>query len=372
MASNVEFIIGLLALSKAPLIGATRLRALVSCFHTPAQVCKATPAELMRVEGIGETIAESLYAYLRSAAFQNDRAMAEAQVEKAEKLGVKILTLWDSEYPTLLKHIYDAPPYLFVRGTLYQDALRIAVVGTRHPTEYGKNVTKKITAALSQAQVEVVSGLAFGIDSIAHQTALESGARTVAVLGSGVDAIYTDPKGKLYPRIIENGAIVSEEWLSTAPVAENFPKRNRIISGLSQGVLIVESDIKGGAMITAKYALEQNREVFAVPGSIYSHKSNGTNTLIRESGAKLVMSAEDILSELRIQTATTTAAPTLPLPDLSDEELKVYQKLSDTPMHIDDLCEATGLDVSDVLIILFELELKNCVKQLPGKFFQRS
>jgi DNA processing protein len=218
----------------------------------------------------------------------------------------------------------------------------------------------------------VVSGLAFGIDMIAHQTALESGARTLAVLGSGVDAIYTDPKGKLYPRIIENGAIVSEEWLTTAPMAENFPKRNRIISGLSQGVLIVESDVRGGAMITAKYALEQNREVFAVPGSIYSHKSNGTNTLIRESRAKLVISAEDILSELRIETTAKPKAQTLPLPDLSDEELKVYQKLSDTPMHIDDLCEATGLDVSDVLIILFELELKNSVKQLPGKFFQRS
>lgn len=370
--SDAAFILELLALSRAPSIGAARLRAVVSFFHDPSRARDATPSELMRIEGIGEQIAHSLYTYLRSADYRAARIAAERQLEQAQKLGAKILTLWDSAYPTLLKDIYDAPPYLFVRGTLTQHALRIAVVGTRHPTEYGKNVTRKLTAALANARAEIVSGLAFGIDILAHQTALESGTRTLAVLGSGVDTIYTDPKGKLYPKIIEHGAILSEEWLGTVPIAENFPKRNRIISGLSQGVLIVESDVKGGAMITARYALDQNREVFAVPGSIYSHKSNGTNALIRDSRAKLVMSAEDMLSELHMETRSMPEAPTLTLPDLSPEELKVYQALSDTPMHIDELCDSTGLDVSDALIILFELELKNCAKQLPGKFFQRA
>lgn len=369
--SDGAFLLDLLALSKAPLIGAARLRTLVSFFHEPSRACDATPSELMRIEGIGEQIARSLYAYLRSDDYRAARIAAERQLEQAEKLGANILTLWDSAYPTLLKNIYDAPPYLFVRGTLAQNALRIAIVGTRHPTEYGKNVTKKLTAALALAGAEIVSGLAFGVDTLAHQTALEAGTRTLAVLGSGVDAMYTDPKGKLYPRIIERGAILSEEWLGTAPVAENFPKRNRIISGLSQGVVIVESDVKGGAMITAKYALEQNREVFAVPGSIYSHKSNGTNALIRDSRAKLVMSAEDILSELRVEARAKPTPASLPLPNLSPEELRLYNALSDAPTHIDDLCDRTGLDVSDALIILFELELKNCAKQLPGKFFQR-
>lgn len=374
MPSDAEFLVALLALSQAPLIGAARLRALVSAFGTPQHIREASPLQLQRVAGIGERVAAMLYTYLHSAAYTQAQANAEAQLEQCQKLGVRVLTLWDESYPVLLKEVYDAPPYLFVRGTLRPEAFRIAVVGTRHPTEYGKNATRKLVSALATAQAEIVSGLAFGIDTVAHQTALDAGLRTIAVLGSGVDAIYTDPKGKLYPRIIEHGAIVSEEWLGTAPAAENFPKRNRIISGLAHGVVIVESDISGGAMITAKYALEQNREVFAVPGSIFSHKSNGTNALIRDGGAKLITKVEDILSELscakQVQ-PNASVVQTLPL-DLSPDELKVCQLLSDAPMHIDDLCDATGLDLSDLLVVLFELEIKQCIKQLPGKFFQRA
>ncbi|MCS7012846.1 MAG: DNA-processing protein DprA [Chloroherpetonaceae bacterium] len=373
MSSDADFLITLLALSKAPSIGAVRLRALVSAFGTPQRICAASRMELQRISGIGARLADILYAYLHGPAFAQAKAAAEAQLERCQKLGAAILTFWDADYPTILKETYDAPPYLFVRGNLTPDALRVAVVGTRHPTEYGRNATRKFVSALAATRAEIVSGLAFGIDMVAHQTALESGLRTVAVLGSGVDTIYTDPRGKLYPRIIEQGAILSEEWMGTAPVAENFPKRNRIISGLSHGVIIVESDIKGGAMITAKYALEQNREVFAVPGSIFSRKSNGTNALIRDSHAKLVLSAEDVLSELVPSHPTTVPAATATLPlDLSPEEAQVYALLSNTPMHIDDLCEASGLDVSDLLVVLFELEVKQCVKQLPGKFFQRA
>jgi DNA processing protein len=193
-------------------------------------------------------------------------------------------------------------------------------------------------------------------------------------LGCGIDKIYTDPKGKLYPRIIEQGAILSEEWIGTEPIADNFPKRNRIISGLSKGVLIVESDFKGGALITANYALDQNRDVFAVPGSIFSHKSNGTNALIRDSRAKLALSPDDVLNDVRGIPKSQAKAETKTertLPTFSGDESKVFEAILDEPTHIDAIADSTGLDVTDVLVILFELEFKSCIRQLPGKFFQK-
>ncbi|NTV47961.1 MAG: DNA-processing protein DprA, partial [Chlorobiales bacterium] len=210
---------------------------------------------------------------------------------------------------------------------------------------------------------------------VAHTTAIESGARTIAVLGSGVDKIYTDPSAKVYPKIIEHGAIISEEWFGVEPSPEKFPRRNRIISGLSLGTVIIESDVKGGSLITAAYALDQNREVFAVPGSIFSRKSNGTNELIRDGKAKLIHSVDDILSEVKLpaekQAATHTAhLAQRELPDLSEDEMTVLKALGDSPIHIDTVAEKTGFDISDLLIILFELEIKRVAEQLPGKFFK--
>ncbi len=371
---NLQAQKGLLLLSRIPGVGVTRLRALLARFPSIDNILNAPVSELARTPNIGTSTAESISKFLHSP----DRLKAEADIERQfehlETLNASLITILDDGYPTRLKEIYDAPIYLFVRGSLTsQDVRSLAVIGTRYPTDYGKNVTKKFATAFAQNGFTVISGLAIGVDSVAHRAALDAGGRTVAVLGNGVDTIYTDPKGSLYPRILEHGAIISEEWLGTAPIAENFPKRNRIISGLSLGVLIVESDHKGGAMITAKYAIEQNRDIFAIPGSIFSPKSNGTNALIRDSQAKLALSPDDIIAEYphHRPEPESLIEQFNQLPDLSADEQKIYALLSHEPIHIDTLAEHSGLDVSDVLILLFELEMKGVVRQLAGKLFQR-
>lgn len=374
----------LLALAQVPGIGAVRLRSLIEKFGSPDAALGATTSALAAVEGIGQTLSQTIHRFARTREkVAAALSAAEAQLEKADKLGATLLTLWDADYPPQLRQIYDPPAYFFLRGSLMaQDNRSVAFVGTRHPTDYGRNATKRLVQDLAAHHLTIVSGLAIGIDTEAHTAALASGTRTIAVLGAGVDIIYTDPKGKLYPRIIESGAIMSEELIGTEPVAENFPKRNRIISALSLGSVIVESDYRGGALITAKYALEQNREVFAVPGNIFSRKSNGTNALIRNGHAKLVLSAEDILSEVGVHlTLNQTGHSPLnsghaaPAPaavaDLAADEAALYALFSDQPIHIDAIAEQSGRDISDVLVLLFELEMKELITQSTGKFFRK-
>ncbi len=371
---NLQAQKGLLLLSRVPGVGVTRLRALLARFQRIDNILNAPISELARTPNIGTSTAESISKFFHSPDRLKVEANIERQFEHLEKLNASLITILDDGYPTRLKEIYDAPIYLFVRGSLTSQDLRsLALIGTRYPTDYGKNVTKKFATTLAQNGFTVVSGLAIGVDSVAHRAALDAGGRTVAVLGNGIDTIYTDPKGSLYPRILEHGAIISEEWLGTAPIAENFPKRNRIISGLSLGVVIVESDHKGGAMITAKYAIEQNRDIFAIPGSIFSPKSNGTNALIRDSQAKLALSPDDIIAEYphHRPEPQSLIEQFSQLPDLSADEQKIYALLSHEPIHIDTLAEQSGLDVSDVLILLFELEMKGVARQLAGKLFQR-
>ncbi len=365
----------LLLLSRIPSVGATRLRALLARFQSVDKILNAPISELSRTPNIGTATAESISKFLHSPERLKVEADIDAQFDRLSKFNAVLITILDDDYPSLLKEIYDAPVYLFVRGNLTpQDSRALAMIGTRHPTDYGKNVTKKFATAFARNGITVISGLAFGIDSTAHTAALDAGGRTIAVLGNGVDTIYTDPKGKLYPRILENGAIISEEWLGTAPIAENFPKRNRIISGLSLGIVIVESDHRGGSMITAKYALEQNRDIYAVPGSIFSPKSNGTNALIRDSQAKLALSPDDIIADYPAHHPEPQSLLDQfnQLPDLTADEQKIYALLSHEPIHIDNIAEQSGLDVSDVLILLFELEMKGVVRQLAGKLFQRA
>ncbi len=372
---NLQLQKNLLLLSRIPGVGVTRLRALLARFQSVDNVLNAPIAELSRTPNIGAATAENISKFLHSPERLKVEADIDAQFERLSKFNASLITILDDDYPARLKEIYDAPVYLFLRGNLTpQDLRSLALVGTRHPTDYGKNVAKRFATAFARNGFAVVSGLAFGIDAIAHSAALDAGGRTIAVLGNGVDMIYTDPKGKLYPRIIENGAILSEEWLGAAPIAENFPKRNRIISGLSLGVVIVESDHKGGSMITAKYAIEQNRDVFAVPGSIFSPKSNGTNALIRDSQAKLALSPDDVMNDYPQHRAEpqTLSEQFAALPDLTADEQKIYALLSREPIHIDALAEQSGLDISDVLILLFELEMKGVARQLAGKMFQRA
>jgi len=287
----------------------------------------------------------------------------EEEIEKLGRYGVRPLTWHDQDYPARLKEIYDYPPLLYVRGSLIpEDEWCLAVVGTRRATVYGRQVTEETVADLARSGITIVSGLAKGIDSIAHHSALEAGGRSIAVFACGLDVVYPSENAELARRIMQQGALVSEYPLGTKPRAENFPRRNRIMSGLSLGVLVVEAGETSGAMITANMALEQNREVFAIPGSILSPTSRGTNHLIQE-GAKLVRDYTDILQELNLTTVAYQAELKEIIPP-SDTETLLLKQLSAEPTHIDAVCHSSGLPVSTVSSTLAMMELKGLVKQV--------
>ncbi len=295
----------------------------------------------------------------------------DSEMEKLERLAVKVFTFHDKEYPACLKEIYDYPPILYIRGELLpQDEWCVAGGGTRKATAYGRQVTEEIVSDLSRNSITVVSGMAKGIDSIAHRAALEAGGRTVAVFGTGVDVIYPYENVELARRIMENGALVSEYPLGTKPRAEHFPRRNRIISGLSLGVLVTEAGDDSGALITVQTALEQNREVFSVPGSIMSPSSKGTNNLIQE-GAKLVRGYTDILEELNL-TAVSGQMELKEVIPASDTETLILSKLSSEPVHIDEICRLTELPISTLTSTLSMMELKGLVKQVSGMNYTMS
>jgi len=279
--------------------------------------------------------------------------------------GVRAITWEDPDYPSLLREIPDPPPLLYVRGTLEpEDSWAVAVVGTRRASVYGKEVTRRLVTDLARSGITVVSGLARGIDGVAHQAALEAGGRTIAVLGCGVDRVYPPEHRALARRIVEQGALVSEYPLGTPPEARNFPPRNRIISGLSLGVLITEAGRGSGALITADYAAEQGRDVFAVPGSILAAGSGGTNRLIQE-GAKLVMETADILRELNLTMAAEQAQAREVLPE-TETEAAILAHLGAEPVHVDDLGRAVGMPIAEVTSALTLMELKGLVRQVGG------
>ena len=284
-------------------------------------------------------------------------------MEKLERYGVNAFTWHDPGYPARLKEIYDYPPVLYVRGSLLpEDEWCLAVVGTRRATVYGKQVTEEIVTDLVQNKITIVSGLARGIDSVAHRSALEAGGRSIAVLGCGLDIVYPSENADLARRIIKQGALISEYPLGTRPRAENFPRRNRIMSGLSLGVLVTEAGKTSGAMITAHLALEQNREVFAVPGSILSPVSSGTNHLIQE-GAKLVSNYTNILEELNLEAVAHQMEIKEAIP-ASDTETLLLKQLGAEPTHIDEVCRNSDLPMSQVSSTLAMMELKGLVKQV--------
>ena len=369
----------LLALTLIPGIGPARIKAITA--HLPGRlgdVLHFGMNDLMEIPGIGESLARQVHHFLHNTATKEEAlASAEKQIAELLRLNGELITILDAGYPPLLKEIYDPPACLFVRGKL-PDANRpaLALVGTRYASHYGKQVTALLCRDLVNCGVAIFSGLAYGIDMAAHAATLENGGITVAVLASGVDTIYTDPQGKLWPKIIERGALISEEWLGSELSPGKFPKRNRIISGITSGTIVVESDLKGGSLITAASALEQNREVFAVPGNIFSRTSRGTNRLIQQGSAKAVMSAEDILSELGPQFAGNCSGKAALQNDtaqlgISPTEQAILQYMGTEPIHIDTLASASGIDVSLLLVHLFELELKAAIIQQPGQFFQK-
>ncbi len=365
----------LIGLSLVSGVGANRMRALLAHFDAPSAVFRASRSALERVDGVGPQTAEAILTF-------DDRAAVEREMERADQLGAHLISPWDARFPDRLREIYDPPGFLWMRGTLPEaPAPMVTVVGTRRCTDYGRAQAHHFGAELARRGFTVVSGLAYGIDAAAHKGALDAGGRTIAVLGSGVGNVYPSTHRSLAERITESGALLSEYALDADPDAPNFPERNRILSGLALGTLVVESYAEGGALITARLALEQNREVFALPGAITKDSSRGTNRLIQRGHAKLVMELEDLLEELPEVTveapeevdaeAMTGVGGADPAAELSGEEAVLYEALTDTPVHVDGLCEETGLDPSTALVHLLQLEFKGLVRQLAGKQFRR-
>ncbi len=302
----------------------------------------------------------------------------EREMERLHRLGVKALTWHDPEYPPLLREIADPPPLLYVRGRV--EAIRgvaVAVVGTRRPTAYGRQVAADLAAGLARAGVTVVSGLARGVDAVAHRAALEAGGTTVGVLACGLDMVYPPEHAPLARQVMEAGALVSDYPLGTQPRSEYFFRRNRIMSGLSLGVLVVEGDMTSGALITAKWAVEQGRDVFAVPGPVYSPQSRGPHWLIQQ-GAKLVQRPEEILEELNVSAVTALpsapqgAAPARQGPPAEGVEKEVLRCLGWEPRHVDEVCQLAGLPIATVSSTLAILELKGLVRQVGAMTYVRA
>ena len=305
--------------------------------------------------------------------FDSIKVKYKREIENLNKLNVKVITYWDDNYPQQLKNIFYPPIILYVLGNLSEkDEQSISIVGTRRNTDYGKSITNYFSSELAKQNITIVSGMARGIDSVAHKAAIKANGRTIAIIGSGLDNIYPPENKTLFENIIENGVVISEFPLGTKPDAQNFPKRNRIIAGFSLGTLVVETRENGGAMQTAKFAFDQNKDVFAIPGNITSEQSKGTNILIQRNGAKLVFEPNDILLELELKLnpiiAKTIHKPTI---DLSLFEQKTYSVLEDLPKQIDKIAIDSKLSISDTLVNLLTLEFKGLIQQLPGKQFKK-
>jgi DNA processing protein len=350
--SQVEYWLGF---NIVPGIGPARLQKLLDFFGDAETAWRAAPLELARA-GLDRKSLESLLA-------TRDKLDLESEKHRVEDAGVQLLTLLDEGYPRLLRQISLPPPLLYVKGSLLpEDDWAVAVVGTRHLKAYGKEVTRYLAGDLARNRLTIVSGLALGIDSEAHRAALEAGGRTVAVLGSGIDVTYPYENAGLARDIVACGALITEYPLGTKPDRRNFPPRNRIISGLALGTLVTQAGEGSGALITAYYALDQGREVFAVPGSILDRGCSGTNRLIQQGEAKLVVRAQDVLEELNLTMVSQQAEVRAVVPENEIEAL-LFRHLSEEPLHVDELGRASGLPISQVSGTLALMELKGLVRQ---------
>jgi len=349
-------------------IGAITYQKLVAHFGNTEKIFSASKKELMEVDGMREKTANSIKSFRLEEEIKSE-------LNQIDRYGVNILTINESKYPSNLKTIYDPPHVLYVKGQVIgNDAISLAVVGSRAPTTYGKLITEKICKKLGEAGMTIISGMARGIDSIAHKSAIAGGGRTIAVLGCGLSVTYPPENFKLMNDIINQGAVISEFSMSTNPDKMNFPQRNRIISGLSLGTLIVEAAEKSGSLITARHAVEQGREVFAVPGSINSPKSKGTNRLIK-SGAKLVDNVEDIIDELPSEVRSflrPVKKENEESYNLMGDERHIFSLISTDSQHIDTIIEHSNLPANIVSGILTKLELNGIIRQISGKMFIRS
>ncbi len=353
-------------------IGNHLFKRLLDRFSSPSLVFEAPQEDLLQVNGITPRIVTAIKAH-------NIPEPVKKDFDLVMKKGYQIVTMSDPAYPSLLLQIPDPPPFLYVFGNLCNSIRNIAVVGSRNATSYGISITKRLCEELAALDFTIVSGMAVGIDTAAHTGALTGKGKTIAVLGSGLEKVYPHKNLKLFHKIAEKGAVISEFPLLEAPEPHNFPIRNRIISGISLGTVIVEATQKSGSLITARLAAEQGREVFAVPGNINSFKSIGTHSLIKQ-GAKLVENTQDILEELsplitddslnnKIKHKDKPEDKIAKPPSLSSEESLVFTGLGHYPVHIDDLSRKISMEPGKLSGILLKLELQGIVNQAPGKFF---
>lgn len=367
-----------LRLVLTPEIGSRRGKSLLERFKTPKAILEASLDDIAEVENVGREVAERIVEGRK-------RIDLDRQIKLIEKNNVTLIPLDSELYPASLKSIFDPPLVLFVKGEILpQDYFSIAIVGTRLASFYGRTMSEKLSSQLAEKGFTIVSGGARGIDTFSHQAALRAKGRTLAVLGCGLDIAYPPENKKLFEEIAKKGAIISEFPLSMRPDKGNFPMRNRIISGLSLGVVVIEAPHKSGALITVTHANEQGREVFSVPGHADSFVSKGTNQLLRE-GAKLVENADDIIEELEPilkskinEFKTNQLEPIqekqIPLikPQLSEEEARLFDLLSLGPLDLDDIIVKSQSSVSAVSALLLMLQLKKLIRQLPGKQFARA
>ena len=352
------------AFSRVPSIGRARIQLLLHHFGSLGDAWRASSAALKEASLDSHSVA--------ALTTMRSKLDPDTEMARLERQGVTALTWEDSEYPRRLKEIYDLPPVLYVKGTLLPEEERsVAVVGTRRATAYGREAASQLTADLARSGVTIASGLARGIDAIAHRAALEAGGRTIAVLGSGLDVMYPPEHAPLAAQVMEHGALVTEHPQGVRPEAKNFPRRNRIMSGMTLGTLVIEAPEGSGAIWTVRHALEQNREVFCVPGSIFSPNSRATNLLIQQ-GAKLVMDFKDVLEELNL----AGIGEQLPLAALfapaDDTEATLLGHHTYDPVHIDEVGRLSGLPISTVSGTLTIMELKGLVKQVGAMSYIRT
>lgn len=356
-------------LGSIPGVGAVKSKKLLEFFKEPYNIYTAKEKDLA---GQG-FLTRSDIANLVNKEFKEN---INKHIEKINVNDIKILTMDDENYPEYLKNIYDPPLILYMKGSMIKEEKYLAVVGSRKATSYGLNMAEVVSRELSRCGITIVSGMARGIDTYAHKGVLSAKGRTVAVLGCGLDIVYPYENKKLMEGIIENGACVSEFLPGTKPLAGNFPARNRIISGISMGVIVIEAGEKSGSLITANFALEQGREVFALPGNVNSLNSTGTNKLIKE-GAKMVTSLEDILEEIgayfsdsKKDSFTKKLKDDKLLKGLDEDEVKIVKCLKLEPAHIDIIAVKTGLNIKIVNSAVVMLELKGIIEQIPGKIYK--
>ncbi len=343
-------------------IGNRRAFQLFQLFESPENVLSAPAGELASALNVTTGTAKKMYKTIR------DLRPAEELIQKLEQIGGRLVTYWDEDYPKRLQTIPDPPVLLYIIGEhspLFEYS--VSIVGTRVPSDHAKSVTVRLAGELASAGVTIVSGMALGIDSLAHEGAVKAGGRTIAVLGSGIDVIYPPSNEKLYYKIVQQGAVISEYPPGLEPFAGNFPARNRIISGISLGTVVVEAGKKSGALITAQLALEQGRDLFAVPGPAGSPRNSGTNQLIKDGTASMVENGEDVIDHLRSQLAPVlNVSAVLTLPDLNEKESGLYKLLEDGPRFVDELIQSTGHSAMEINRMLTSMQMKGLIRRFAG------